>query len=149
MKLLKGTLFLKVASLALALMTYFFIHREIEETDQKNSTDASYRLIKLTAKSVPVRPRLETKPPDGYRVLDEGVTVSPSQITVVGPEALLETETAAETSIIDISESTKTVTKRIPVESVAGTHLIGTPQLVDVTIPIEKIPQKPAEKTGS
>ncbi len=139
MKLLKGTFFLKIASLAMAVATYFYIHHAIDVAEKRNTTDASYRLIKLTAKSLPVRARLETQPPDGYRVLEDRVQTSPSQIIVVGPEALLEEATAAETSIIDISESTKTVTKKIPIESVAGTHLTGAPYQIEVTIPIEKI----------
>ncbi len=139
MKLLKGTLFLKAASLILALLTYGYIHHEIELTDKKNATDASYRLIKMTAKSIPIKARLETQPPDGYRIIEERVLVSPSHMMVVGPEALLEEDSTAETSIIDVSEYTKTVTKRIPLESVGGTHLTGKPSMVEVTIPIEKI----------
>ena len=66
--------------------------------------------------------------------------MTPGQVMVVGPEALLEEATTAETSIVDISESVKTVTKKIPLESVSGIHLIGQPHLVEVTVPIEKIP---------
>ena len=140
MKLLKGTFFLKVSALIVAIAAYFYIHHEIDIAEKKNSTDSSYRLIKLTAKNLPVKARLETQPPDGYRVIEDHVTVSPPQVMVIGPEALLETATTAETSIVDISKSTKTVIKRIPLESISGIHLTGQPHLVEVSVPIEKIP---------
>ena len=139
MKLLKGTFLLKVSSLAMAVLTYFYIHHEIDVTEKKNTTDSSYRLIKLTAKNLPVKVRLETQPPDGYRILEDRVLTAPSQVTVIGPEALLEEAAAVETSLVDVSENTKTVTKKIPLESVAGNHLTGKPCLIEVTVPIEAI----------
>ena len=66
---------------------------------------------------------------------------------MVGPEALLEEASSAETALVDMSENTKTSVKKIPLESVAGIHLSGEPYLVDVTVPIEKIetPQEPPQ----
>ena len=140
MKLLKGSLVLKISSLIVAIATYFYIHHVIDVSERKNSSDSSYRLLKLTAKNLPVKVRLETQPPDGYRVLEDRVLVMPSKVLVVGPEALLDGAMSAETSIVDISESTKTVTKKIHLESVSGIHLTGEPQVIEVTVPIEKIP---------
>ena len=140
MKLLKGTLFLKISALIVAIAAYFYIHHEINIAEKKTSTDSSYRLIKLTAKNLPVKVRLETQPPEGYRLLEDQVTVMPLNVVVVGPEALLDDAMSAETSIVDISESTKTVTKKVPLESVSGIHLTGDHYMIDVTVPIEKIP---------
>ena len=50
----------------------------------------------------------------------------------------MEEADTAETALVDVSENTKTVTKKIPLESVAGIHLAGEPYSVEVTIPIEK-----------
>ncbi len=144
MKLLKGTFFLKFAALLMAIATYFYIHREIETTEKKSTTDASYRLIKLTAKNLPVKVRLETQPPDGYRIIEDRVLVSPAEVMVIGPEALLETASAAETTLVDISESKRTVVKKVPLESVAGNHLTGRPHMIEVTVPIEAV-SAPAE----
>ena len=144
MKLLQGTLLLKISALAVALLTYFYVRGEIEDMDNaKKVTDPSYKLIKLTAKSLPVKVRLETAPPEGYHILDNQVTVKPSQVIVVGPEALLEEAQTAETAIIDVSENTKTVVKNIPLESVAGIHIGGQLSTFEVTVPIEKIPEPP------
>ena len=152
MNLLKGSVFLKLAAFVVAVFTYFYIQHEVENTDKKNSSDASYKLIKLTAKKLSVRVRIGDDPPDGYRVPEEQVQAVPSQITVIGPEALLEEALDAETSIIDVSEYTKSITKQVPIESVAGIHLTGAPYLVDVAIPIEKIPEPagaaPAEEVA-
>ena len=139
MKLLKGSVFLKLIALLVAIPSYFYIKNEIAHTEQKNVTDPSYKLIKLTAKSLPVKVRLETSPPDGYRILDDKVSVSPNTMLVIGPEALLESAQTVETAIVDVGETTKSINKKIPIESVAGIHLAGQAAAVDVSVPIEKI----------
>ncbi|MBI3315632.1 MAG: YbbR-like domain-containing protein [Candidatus Omnitrophica bacterium] len=143
MKLLKGSLVLKLVALGFAAATYFYIHDEITQVEKKalemsKIADPSYKLIKLTAKSLPIKVRLATSPPEGYRIVTEKVAVNPPQIVVVGPEVLLEEASNAETALVDVSESTQNVTKNIPLESVAGTHLTGEPYVVEVTVPIEK-----------
>lgn len=147
MNLLKGTFPLKVLSLVLAVLTYAYVHYEIRESARK-APDPSYKLIKLTSKSLPVNVRLATAPPEGYRLISERVAPTPAQIIVIGPEALLEEASSAETALVDISESTKTVVKRIPLESVAGIHIVGDPYDIEVTVPIEKI-EEPKPETGN
>lgn len=139
MKLLKGTLILKIAALICAVVTYFFIYAELSNEERSRGADPSYKLIKLTAKSLPVKVRFAAEPPAGYKLLIDAVKTEPAKVTVIGPEALLDDAFNAETSLIDLSENTTTVTKRIPLESVAGTHLTGEPYLVEVTAPIQKI----------
>ncbi len=146
MKLLKGTFLLKVIALVFAVLGYFYIHNEIRNAEmEKGATDSSYKLLKLTAKTLPVKLRLETSPPDGYRIVDSKVSTDPSRVTVIGPEALLDESSVAETAILDTSENTKTLVKRIPLESVGGIHITGDPYFIEVTVPIEKIAEdKPA-----
>ena len=141
MNLLKGSAALKIVSLLVALLTYVYISNEIRNKEKANSADASYKLIKLTAKKLPVKVRVEAVLPEGYRILRDQITASPSQLAVIGPEALLEDALEAETAIVDVSEYTKSVTKQVPLESVAGVHLVGPPYLMDVFIPIEKLPE--------
>ena len=144
MNLLKGSWVLKLAALLSAVLTYFYINGEITSTEkEKKVSDPSYKLIKLTAKSLPVKVRLATAPPEGYRILESRVSTQPAHVIVVGPEALLEEASNAETALVDISENTKTTTRKIPLESVAGIHLAGDPYTVDVTVPLEKIEEKP------
>ena len=139
MNLLKGRGFLKFAALVFALFTYFYIMIEVHHLDsEKKSFDPSYKLIKLTAKKLPIKIRLATAPPDGYRIVHEQVAVKPSEMIVIGPEVLLDGASGIETALVDISESTRTVVKKIPLESVAGAHLAGDPYAVEVTVPIEK-----------
>lgn len=135
--LLKGSLFLKLLALGLAILTFVYINNEIHRAE-KTDSDPSYKLIKLTAKSLPLKVRLGTTPPDGYRLISENVVASPNRIVVIGPEALLEGAFTAETSIVDISENTRTVVKKVPIESIAGIHLAGEPYVIEVTVPIEK-----------
>ena len=143
MNLLKGSLILKLAALIAATLTYFYINGQITNAEkEKKVLDPSYKLIKLTAKNLPVKVRIATSPPDGYRILEDQVSTQPAQVIVIGPEALLEEASTAETALIDISENTKTMTRKIPLESVAGIHLAGTLYHVDVTVPLEKIEEK-------
>lgn len=138
MKLLKGPFVLKVVALACAVVTYFYIYNELYREKFK-APDPSYKLIKLTAKSLPVKERFASAPPVGYRLVLEDVKVSPNRVTVIGPEALLDEASRVETSFIDLSENTQSGVKKIPLENVAGIHLAGDPQMVEVTVVIRKI----------
>ncbi len=140
MSLLKGNWILKILSLILAVGTYLYISTEIENAEKKERgvVDPSYKLIKLTAKTLPVKVRLTGAPAEGYKVLAEKVSSNPPTITAIGPEALLEDAQSAETALVDLSDESKTVVKNIPLESVAGIHLAGESYTVQVTAPIEK-----------
>lgn len=137
MNLLKGSWVLKALAVLAAVLTYYLIHHEMNNL-RKGVSDPSYKLIKLTAEHLPVKVRLATTPPEGYRILADQVVSSPARVIVIGPEALLSEASSAETALVDVSESTKTFSKELPLESVAGVHLGGKPYLVRVTVPIEK-----------
>ncbi len=131
---------MKLAALICASATYFFIHNEVDKKEKK-AIDPSYKLIKLTAKNLPVKVRIASDAAEGYKILLDKVTASPDRIIVVGPETLLEEAFSAETALIDVSDATQTVKRTFPVENVAGIHLAGDPYIVEVTIPIEKAPE--------
>lgn len=141
MKSTKGDWKYAAIALALAVITYAYLGQMMR--DNAESRDSSYKLIKLTAKTIPVRVRIASVPPEGYRLIQERISVNPAQVTVIGPEALLDEASSAETAIIDISQTNRKIVKSIPLESVAGVHLGGESHIVDVTIPIEKIEQTP------
>ena len=141
MKLLKGTLVLKIVALILAVVTYFYITNELRQ-NRTRVIDPSYKLIKLTAKTLPLKVRFAAEPPAGYKLLIDQVKTNPAKVTVIGPEALLDEAFNAETALIDLSENTATVVRKIPIESVAGIHVAGEAHLVDVTVPIQKIEEK-------
>lgn len=124
-------------ALILAAITYGYLNQMMQKNAENQ--DSSYKLIKLTAKTVPVRVRIASTPPEGYRLVQERITVNPARVTVIGPEALLEEASSAETAIIDISQTNRKIIKSIPLESVSGVHLSGEAYVVDVTIPIEKL----------
>ncbi len=125
-------------ALILALITYAYTNHLVKDVTNSIS-DPSYKLIKLTAKTVPVKVRFASSPPEGYRLVADRVQVNPPKVTLIGPEALLDETASAETAIIDISQTKRKITKSIPLESVAGIHLSGESQVVEVTIPIEKL----------
>ena len=146
MNLLKGPFVLKVGALAMAFLCYFMIRAEIARNEAKISNDPSYKLIKLTAKSLPVNVRIESTPPPGYSIDEDGIVVNPPSIVAIGPEALLDSASTAQTAIIDVGKITKTLTRKIPVESIAGIHIAGSPYAVEVTVPIRKavVPKTPS-----
>lgn len=145
MNLLKGPLVLKLAALAAAVLTYVYIHNELYRVEPAREIDPSYKLLKLTAKSVPVKVRLSSEPPEGYRIVEDEVVAKPAFALVVGPEQLIEETSVAQTSLVDVSEYTQTTTRRVALESVAGTHLAGEPYLIDVTVPIRPVGTKQFE----
>lgn len=129
---------LVLVALALAAISYFYMNYSLK-SDKVRIQDQSYKLLRMTAKRVPVKVRFASTPPQGYRLdLDRVVTI-PKDVMIIGPDALLSEKVSAETAIIDVSQTTRKITKAIPLESVAGIHLAGEPSLVEVVIPVEKL----------
>ncbi|OGW90998.1 MAG: hypothetical protein A3D28_01870 [Omnitrophica bacterium RIFCSPHIGHO2_02_FULL_63_14] len=139
MNLLKGSWVLKVAALVLAVVTYFFINKDMMDK-QRQAIDPSYKLLKMTSRNLEVRVRIASSPPSGYRIPQGSIRVEPGRLLVVGPEALLE-DAVVETSLIDVSEAVKPFKRRVPLESVAGIRVSGDPYTAEVMVPIEKIPE--------
>ncbi|MCG3176459.1 MAG: hypothetical protein MOGMAGMI_01413 [Candidatus Omnitrophica bacterium] len=135
----KGRTKLTIAllSLVVAVITYFFAHNEVVRTTE--ATDPSYKLIKPVAKKLPVKLRLVSSTPKGYRILDKEISTRPTEIIVIGPEAMLEAASTVETALLDVSEATQTVRRTVPLDRVAGMHLSGEPYPIEVVIPIEKV----------
>lgn len=127
-----------VIALALAIITYSYANQSIQKSKIK-LTDPSYKLLKLTAKTVPITVRFASTPPEGYKLLTGRVSTTPETVTLIGPEALLDETDRADTAIIDISQSTKKTIRVVPIETVAGLKIGGDPILIEVSIPIEKI----------
>lgn len=133
----KGQAKWMIAFLALiaAVITYFFAHNELVRSTQ--AVDPSYKLIKPVAKKLPVKVRLVSSTPDGYRLIEDEIATRPSEVIVIGPEAMLESASTVETALLDISEARQTVRRSVPLDRVAGMHLAGEPYLIEVVIPIE------------
>jgi hypothetical protein len=125
-------------ALALAMISYFYMNYSLK-SDKSRIQDQSYKLLRMTAKRVPVKVRFAATPPQGYRLDIDRVVTNPKEVMIIGPDALLSEKVSAETAIIDVSQTTRKTTKAIPLESVAGIHLAGEPNLVEVTIPVEKL----------
>lgn len=127
-----------VIALALAIITYSYVNQSIQKSKIR-TTDPSYKLIKLSAKTVPVTVRFASAPPEGYKLLTNRVSKTPETVTLIGPEALLDETQSADTAIIDISQNTKKTIRVVPIETVAGLKIGGDPIMIEVTVPIEKI----------
>jgi len=86
---------------------------------------------------VPVKLDLVGEPPKGFVIDKENLTINPSACIVVGPKSLLEKLTAVNTQPVDISKTTKTLSKDISVISPIKGMLLKD-RFVKITIPIIK-----------
>ena len=91
-------------------------------------------------RQVPVSPRIEGKPADGYRVTQ--FQAVPATVEVVGPNKQLDAVQSATTDPVYISGATGTLTVTRPAYVSDPLIQVSNPQPVRVTITIEK--QKPA-----
>ena len=77
----------------------------------------------LSYKTVPVRAAITGTPDPGYTI--DAITVEPSTITVVGGPQALRTVDAADTQTIDLSDSTATLTRLVPIRVPDGVSVAG------------------------
>jgi YbbR domain-containing protein len=137
--LFTNNLGLKLISLVLALMLWFYIVEELE----KGSEDDMRFLNKVlpsegvAAKKLLIRPVVVGRPKSGYVVSTENIITSPDYCIVVGTRGLLGKIRHAYTMPIDVAGAYKTITKSVPLNPIApGVYMEET--LVQVTVPIEK-----------
>ena len=111
---------LKVLSLALAVSTWFYINKELEKIKNEEER-AIFSMLNydVVPKKLPVKLTLVGKPPEGYFLDSEKVTVDPENCVVIGPEKILEKTEFARTLPIDISEYTKSVKKKLSLAPIA------------------------------
>jgi len=129
---------LKVLSLALAVSTWFYINKELEKVrNEEERAIFSMLNYEVAAKRLPIKLTLVGKPPEGYSLDSENLTIAPETCVVMGPEKILQTVEYARTIPIDITEYTKSIKKRLPLGPIAeGISLKEFS--VDVYIPIVK-----------
>lgn len=134
---------MKLLALLLAVITYFYVQTERENayhgTVVTRDREASGKSTRWFTKTVPIHARLKGNPAPEYRVIMDRVSRSPSQITLVGSQTALESVNKVETGWIDISGCSKTFVKKVPLENIGSIRLNGEENMVEVTIPVEKI----------
>lgn len=130
---------LKILSLILALLVWFYIVNELA----KGSLEELQLLHKilptegLIAKKLAIKPVFVGNPRWGYKINRDQSVVTPEYCIVVGARAVLEKIKFAYTTPIDVKKSTKTFTIQAPLSPVApGVYIEET--LAQVTVSVEK-----------
>lgn len=132
-------LLLKILSLMLALLVWFYIVNELN----KGSNEEMELLRRMrpghgmTAKRLEIRPVFVGKPAWGNSIIRSQVVVAPQYCIVMGSKSALNDIKFAYTMPVDIKRASKTFTAQVALSPVApGVYMEET--LVQVTVPIEK-----------
>ena len=130
---------LKILSLILALLVWFYIVNELN----KGSIEELQILHKvlptegLIAKRLIIKPVFTGQPRWGYKVYGDRAVVVPEYCIVVGARNILGNIKFAYTMPIEIKKAAKSFTISAPLSAVApGVYMEET--LVQVTVPVEK-----------
>jgi len=128
----------KVISLALAAATWFYVF-DLVNTDsflqKKETMEDMLARYDFVVKDVPVKPVFTGRSPRGYRVAFEKVLVKPNNISVFGPEDMLQDVTELRTNKIDLGEYTRSTHLRLGISS--DNKLLQIPDdAVDVYVPV-------------
>jgi len=139
---------LKVISLALAVLTWFYTSWELA----KRRSDEEMAIIdmlhyELISKKLPIQLTIVGEVRPGYELIMDGITVAPDAVIVIGPENILDEVSSARTVPLDISEYTKEIRKDIPLAPIARGITLKD-ELVSINIPIVKTEEGEAGKSS-
>jgi YbbR domain-containing protein len=129
---------IKLLALVLAFLTWLYVGEATKVNTEKTV------LQKLLSHTIYASQRLRVVPvfsgsvPEGYRLVERDVLVSPESIVMVGPGKLLAQKEEISTEPIDLEEHTKSKTVEVGLESIARSVKLQK-VTVQVFLPIEKI----------
>ena len=132
-------IWLKIGSLLLALVLWFYIVNELNKGSEEDRQFLNKVLPSegVVAKKLSIKALLVGSPRWGYTADPRKAVIVPDYCIVVGTRQLLSKIRFAYTTPIDISNVTKPFTKSVPLNPIApGIYMEET--LVQVTVPIER-----------
>ena len=130
---------LKIVSLALAIITWYYVAEELRHMpgEERLPFWVSYTQANVV-KEVKIVPVIVGHPAESYVMRSENITVKPDTTFIMGPKRVVDKIGSLRTWQIDITGQNKTCTLMAPLELVKGVRFYGSGGIVDVTIPIEK-----------
>ena len=131
----------KLLSLILAVATWFYVFDLVNNESyptKKETVEQVLDKYRFISRDIPVKPVFSGKSPSGYKVLFDEVKVTPSYISVMAPEQVIEKVSELKTDRIDINEYTRTTTLRLGIHSDTRSLRLGD-KIVDVYLPITAI----------
>lgn len=144
-KWITNNLGLKILCLGIAIVTWFYVTLELTKL-KSDEEKAIFSMLRydVISKELPIQPTIVSEVRGGYRIITDGISVSPETCVVIGPAHILNEVNLVRTVPIDISEYTKDVTKEVELAPIArGITLRDT--FVTVHIPIVKSKKKSPE----
>ncbi|MBN2453052.1 MAG: hypothetical protein JXB40_02155 [Candidatus Omnitrophica bacterium] len=132
-------IWLKVGSLLLALIMWFYIVNELNKGSEADRQFLNKILPSdsVVAKKLTIKALLVGRPRWGYTVDPRKAVIVPDYCIVVGTKDLLSKIRFAYTTPIDVTSASKPFTKSVPLNPIApGVFMEET--LVQVTVPVEK-----------
>ena len=138
---------LKVTALFLAVILWMYVAGELGKgTEQETVLFDRILPYKLIAKEVPIKVNLIGQPRPGYRVLNDQITIKPSNCMVMGPKNSLKTIQYVTTQEIDLGEMTRSVVREIKIKPPGSGFVMEKDFFVTVVVPVQKIEQEKAQK---
>lgn len=133
---------LKVTALILAFTTWSYVTWQLEKAKEEEQR-AMFSMIHydFVSKVLPIEVTIAGKVRDGYEVVQNGITISPTDCLVIGPKNILSDITVAKTLPIDISGHNKDIDKRISLAPIPG-GISAKDEFIKIHIPIAKIPEE-------
>ena len=138
-KFFTENIWLKVGSLFLALVLWFYIVNELNKGSEEDRQFLNKVLPSegVVAKKLTIKALLAGTPKWGYTVDPRKAVIVPEYCIVVGTRQLLSKIRFAYTTQIDVGNVSRPFTKSVPLNPIApGVYMEET--LVQVTVPIEK-----------
>lgn len=138
-KLTVHNLGLKLVSLALAILTWFYIIGELGKVkviEEKSPMELAYS-YRLKVKHLPIRPNFQGTTSAGYMVDEEKVDIKPKTHAVWGPGRIVESLEYLQTKPIGVGEYTKSFTVKVGLQPVANLRLPKNDFIV-LKVPIVK-----------
>jgi len=145
-KIIFNNFWAKIIALVLAMATWFYVF-DLVNTDsfmqKKERVEDIFSRYKFVVKEVPIKPVFSGKAPSGYVNDFERVVITPSKISIFGPEDVLEDVTELRTDKIDLSEYTRDANLKVGFSSdVKDLGIEG--KVVDVFLPVQPLQTKEA-----
>jgi YbbR domain-containing protein len=136
---------IKFISLVLALFAWSYIGGQLyrESLNKESETPSLIKVSgeNIVVKTLPIYVKIEGDPANGYEVVLDKISISPSHSVVAGPPDVIGNLTYVSTEPLNINGKNNTLRYRSILTAIPGCK-IAYEGLVNVTIPITKIRRK-------
>lgn len=132
-----NNIWLKVLSLMLAIITWFYVADTLSKNAEEKNRISSLMHYNLVVKDLPVKPNIQGKVPDGYRIEKNAIKIEPQSSLISLPKELFEYIEFLKTEPIDVSSRTKTFSVNAGLEGLFNLK-VHSDKIFKVIIPIQK-----------